>query len=186
MDINLLEVLPVSKPPPESGLRATHSGGEVPNGDSPTFEETLRARQKEEKQTQTQAEAAASQSAAPAQAANPANENQPTGETPITENAADSQPPARISGGLLALLNEGGVVPVMEGDVPVSKGETEPLDGLVPVETPVEDGLPAEGKVDFATALEKKPEPVSGGNSHSIPIQHGGAKRETRINESYT
>lgn len=155
MDINLLEVLPVSKPPPESGLRATHSGGDVPNGDSPTFEETLRARQKEEKQTQTQAEAAASQSAAPAQAANPANENQPTGETQVTENAADSQLPARISGGLLGLLNEGGVVPVMEGDVPVSKGESEPLDGLVPVETPVEDGLPAEGKVDFATALEK-------------------------------
>jgi flagellar hook-length control protein FliK len=155
MDINLLEVLPVSKPPPESGLRATRGGGDVPHGDSPTFEETLHARQKEEKQTQMQAELAASQSAAPAQAANPANENQQAGETPMTENAADSQPPARISGGLLALLNEGGVVPVMEGDLPVSEGEAEPLDGLLAVETPVEDGLPAEGKVDFATALEK-------------------------------
>ncbi|MEW6180555.1 MAG: flagellar hook-length control protein FliK [Chloroflexota bacterium] len=155
MNMNLMEVLPVSKPPPESAPRAARPSGEARRDDAPTFEEALRARQKEEKQTQSQAEAAASQSAAAAQQTTPPRENQPGAETPAVESG-ETQPAARVGGGLLALLNEGGVIPALENGAAAKGDEIQPLEGLVAAETPAAgESLPVEGKVDFAAALEQ-------------------------------
>jgi len=158
MDINLLEVLPVSKPPPESAVRPANPGGDVRRGDSPSFEQTLRARQKEEKQTQAQAEAAASQSAAAAvQQPGVESESQPNGAAEQPSQGSPDQLPARISGGLPALLNEGVLLPTVEGN-PSALVDTEaqPAEALLSTALPVvEEGALVEGEVDFASALEK-------------------------------
>ncbi len=158
MDMNLIEVLPVSKPPPESNLRPASAGGDVRRGDSPSFEQTLRARQKEEKQTQTQAEAAASQSAAAAvQQPGAESESQPNHGAEQPAQGSPDQTPARISGGLPALLNEGVLLPTVEGD-PSALVDTEaqPAEALLSTALPgVEEGALVEGEVDFASALEQ-------------------------------
>ncbi|MEW6504100.1 MAG: flagellar hook-length control protein FliK [Chloroflexota bacterium] len=158
MDINLMEVLPVSKPPPENALRAGNPGSDVRRSDSPTFEQTLRARQKEEKQTQAQAEAAASQTAG-ATAQTPAGENEtrPEQNSAPAAEAISEQPTARINGGLPALLQEGVLLPAVEGDLPaVMEGESQPADGVQLQPLPVADeGALVEGGVDFASALEQ-------------------------------
>lgn len=158
MDMNLFEVLPVSKPPPEVSLRPAGAGGDVRRSDSPSFEQTLRARQKEEKETQTQAEAAASQSAAAAvQQPGAEGESQPDHGAEQPAQGSPEQTPARISGGLPALLNEGVLLPTVEGG-PSAFVETEPqaADALLSTALPVvEEGALVEGEVDFASALEQ-------------------------------
>ncbi|GAP11970.1 flagellar hook-length control protein [Bellilinea caldifistulae] len=159
MDINLLEVLPVSKPPPESALRPAKPHAEAHRSESLTFEQTLRARQKEEKQTQAQSEAAASQTAGTAAARQPAveNENQPDQNPMSPAETAAEQPTARISGGLPALLNEGVLLPVVQGEPDVlAEGEIQPADGGMLQPLPAaEEGALVEGGVDFASALEQ-------------------------------
>lgn len=158
MDMNLFEVLPVSKPPPEGALRPAKAGGDVHRSGSPSFDQALRARQKEEKQTQTQAEAAASQSAAAAvQQPGVEGENQPNGAAEQPAHGSPDQLPARISGGLPALINEGVLLPTVEGD-PSAFVETEPqpADALLSTAlSVVEEGALVEGEADFAAVLEQ-------------------------------
>lgn len=157
MDINLLEALPVSKPPPESALRPASPSAETRRSDTLTFEQTLRARQKEEKQTQTQAEAAASQTAGAA-TQKPAveDEHRPDQNPAPAAEAASDQPPARISGGFVTLLKEGVLLPAEGGLSAAAEGAAQAADGgvLQPLPVAGETTL-SEGGIDFASALEQ-------------------------------
>ncbi len=158
MDMNLLQALPVSKPPPESAVRGNGPAGDARRSDVPSFEETLRARQKEEKQTQTQAEAAASQTAGtPSQKPSAESENQPDAPAASAAATTSDQPAARISGGLPALLNDPVLLPTLEENAAMLGGEEAQAaqDGL-PNGLPGGEGLALnEGDMDFASALEQ-------------------------------
>ncbi len=101
MNMNFVEVLPVSKPPPEASARSGSPAAESRRADVPSFEETLRARQREERLSQSQAEAAALQSAAAAQvqpASPPNGEAPPVAGSPAPVNAESGALPGVLSG----------------------------------------------------------------------------------------
>lgn len=198
MDLILLEVLPVSKPPPEGALRPAKAGGDVHRGGAPSFDQALRARQKEEKQTQTQAEAAASQSVAAAvQQPGVESESQPNGAAEQPAPGSSEQMPARISGGLPALLNEGVLLPAVEGKPSaLIETKTQPADALLSTDLPTAgEGALVEGEVDFASALEQSlnqsaeapilpsQTPVEVNSEQNIPteINPAAAKTETPL-----
>lgn len=144
MNMNFVEVLPVSKPPPEASARAGLSAAETRRTDVPSFEETLRARQREDQLTQSQAEAAASQSvtAVQAQPASP-----PSGETPPGEGSANpgsTEGGARISGALLGMLS---------GQMPLPGASVEGV--KLPVEQVAVEEAPFQPLVEFAPLLDE-------------------------------
>ncbi|MEW6649639.1 MAG: flagellar hook-length control protein FliK [Chloroflexota bacterium] len=167
MNINWIEALPVNKPPPETCARGSSPAAEPRRSDAPSFEETLRARQREDTISQPEAEAAVSQCVSGGQAPN----SPPGSESPSGSGSAN--PPGtdgglRLSATALGLLSE-----------PTPPTGT-PVNGMIGlVEQPAGEEAPIQPQVELVTVLDDAPDAAA--QKAQVLASTGGEVENTAV-----